>query len=153
MWACRVSKFHTIPVWETMHFNVEHMVRKHCIWAWNSLLTVSGVLRAAVTSASTHSPEAKITPPYHTAALTATNVYETVSKSLVAHPTPLPWWWCFVESQLHVNVGQHLGVSQESMITIVSCSSCHTSSFTHRALTLCYVLWLKFHILTADQGL
>lgn len=58
------------------------MVRKHCIWAWNSSLTVSGVLRAAVTLASTHSPEARIIPQDHTAGLTAPNVYETPSNSL-----------------------------------------------------------------------
>lgn len=56
-----------IPFRKPMHFSVEHLVRKHCIWAWNSSVTVSGALRAAVTSASTHSPEAQIILRDHTA--------------------------------------------------------------------------------------
>lgn len=66
-----VCLHHTIPAWKTMHFTVHHMVRKHRIWAGKSSLTVSRVLRAAVTSASTHSPEVRIVPPKLSAALTA----------------------------------------------------------------------------------
>lgn len=66
-----VCLHHTMPAWKTMHFIVHHMVRKHHIWAGKSSLTVSWVLRAAVTSASTYSPEVRITPPKLSAALTS----------------------------------------------------------------------------------
>lgn len=66
-----VCLHHTIPAWKTMHFTVHHMVRKPRIWAGKSSLTVSWVLRAAVTSASTHGPEVRIAPPKLSAALAA----------------------------------------------------------------------------------
>lgn len=84
-----------------LHFILHHMVRKHRIWAGKSSLTVSWVLRAAVTSASTHSPEVRIAPPKLSAALAAWTFLRCPQLSFQpppSSPLPLVWALCWAEA-------------------------------------------------------